>query len=118
MVTEVTAARDARIKELAGGRDFQDIRDDLEHGTAPGASLHDSGEKNPRDPNIIDWDGPDDPMNPLNWPTGKKFAITATVSFVAILTYGSAPFSSPLRMLILTIDRLGRLCSLPPSPKS
>ena len=22
----------------------------------------------------VDWDGPDDPANPMNWPTGKKAA--------------------------------------------
>ena len=22
--------------------------------------------------NIVDWDGPDDPQNPMNWPTWKR----------------------------------------------
>jgi MFS family permease len=89
MVTEaeVETARNARIKESTGGGDFQDVRDDLEHGTAPSGSLDGSDEKSSQDPNIINWDGPDDPMNPLNWPTKQKFIIVATISFVTLLTY-------------------------------
>ncbi|GAB7351702.1 hypothetical protein MBLNU459_g2294t2 [Dothideomycetes sp. NU459] len=30
---------------------------------------------------IVDWDGPDDPENPFNWPTGKKWLITLVVLF-------------------------------------
>ncbi|KAJ9625747.1 hypothetical protein H2203_004509 [Taxawa tesnikishii (nom. ined.)] len=28
---------------------------------------------------IVDWDGPDDPKNPFNWPTRKKWILTITV---------------------------------------
>ena len=43
-----------------------------------------SKEENPRDPSIVDWDGPNDPENPLNWPTAKKLA---TLSMVSIITF-------------------------------
>ena len=43
-------------------------------------------EKNePEDPNIVDWDGPDDPQNPMNWPTWKIKAhifLVSTITFV------------------------------------
>ncbi|KAI0802809.1 major facilitator superfamily domain-containing protein [Xylaria sp. FL0064] len=32
------------------------------------------------DPNIVDWDGPDDPENPYNWPKSKKMAHVLIVS--------------------------------------
>lgn len=35
--------------------------------------------------NIVDWDGPDDPDNPLNWPGRKSFGhviIVAALSMV------------------------------------
>lgn len=32
------------------------------------------------DPNIVDWDGPDDPENPLNWPSAKRNLHIALVS--------------------------------------
>ena len=46
----------------------------------------------PPDPNIVDWAGPDDPENPMNWNSGLKWGIVATISFVTFITYG---FSLP-----------------------
>ncbi|KAJ6184462.1 hypothetical protein N7519_005763 [Penicillium mononematosum] len=46
-------------------------------------------------PDLVDWEGPDDPMNPMNWPLRKKVAITITVALLTILTYetdSQAPF--------------------------
>lgn len=40
-----------------------------------------------RDPNVVDWESPDDPMNPMNWPFKKKVAATTTIALVTILTY-------------------------------
>lgn len=42
------------------------------------------------DPNIVDWDGPDDPRNPHNWPASRKWAITVvskskTINVMAML---------------------------------
>ena len=37
-------------------------------------------------PNIVDWDGPDDPENPLNWASSKKLATIAIVSCVTMLS--------------------------------
>jgi len=41
------------------------------------------------DPNIVDWDGPNDPENPLNWSSGLKWGIVATVSSITFITYVS-----------------------------
>lgn len=38
------------------------------------------------DPNIVDWDGPNDPEKALNWPDKKKWANVAIVSVVTLLT--------------------------------
>jgi hypothetical protein len=35
--------------------------------------------------NIVNWDGPDDPENPLNWKTGKVTTIVAIVSTITFL---------------------------------
>jgi hypothetical protein len=32
------------------------------------------------DPNLVDWDGPDDPERPLNWPKRKKWANVFMIS--------------------------------------
>jgi hypothetical protein len=41
----------------------------------------------PRDPNLVDWDGPDDPQNPMNWSLKRKLIITGCISIITLLTY-------------------------------
>lgn len=38
------------------------------------------------DPNIVDWDGPDDPENPMNWPTWRKLVSVGIVSAITFIT--------------------------------
>ena len=38
------------------------------------------------DPNVIEWDGPNDPHNPLNWSTPRKWIIIALVSLITFNT--------------------------------
>lgn len=38
----------------------------------------------PDDPNIVWWDGPDDPANPMNWPTWRK---TLNCGLISLLTF-------------------------------
>ncbi|KAJ9638196.1 hypothetical protein H2199_006883 [Coniosporium tulheliwenetii] len=46
------------------------------------------------DPNIIGWNGDDDPENPLNWPSSKRWGTVAIVSAFTFLTpLGSAMFA-------------------------
>lgn len=39
-----------------------------------------------REPNIVDWDGPNDPENPMNWPTSKKCGAVGLVSLITLLS--------------------------------
>ncbi|KAF2092867.1 MFS general substrate transporter [Rhizodiscina lignyota] len=72
--------------------DDRSYQDDLEkqsvHDNAPSDTV--VGEQPIKDPNIVDWDGPDDPANPMNWSLKKK--VTA-IGIVSILTFLS-PFGS------------------------
>jgi hypothetical protein len=45
----------------------------------------------PNDPNIVDWDGPDDPENPLNWTSKRKFGATMSIALITLLTYENFP---------------------------
>jgi multidrug resistance protein len=46
------------------------------------------------DPNIVDWDGPDDPQKPLNWPARRKWRNVFTISALTLLTpFGSTMFA-------------------------
>ena len=38
------------------------------------------------DDNVVDWDGPEDPENPLNWPTHKNFGHVILVSILSLIT--------------------------------
>ena len=46
-------------------------------------------EEKPKDPNIVDWDGPDDPENPMNWSSKKKVTTIAIISAITFLSYGN-----------------------------
>lgn len=39
-----------------------------------------------RDPNIVDWDGPNDPENPLNWTKKQKISATVSIALITFLT--------------------------------
>jgi hypothetical protein len=51
------------------------------------------------DDNTVDWDGPDDPENPLNWPTHKNFGHVILVSVLSLITW------------VLDRSRPGRACT-------
>ncbi|KAF2658464.1 MFS general substrate transporter [Lophiostoma macrostomum CBS 122681] len=54
-----------------------------------GAAQAEPEEPKAADPNIVDWDGPDDPENPMNWSSRKKataIAIVAIITFLSPLT--------------------------------
>jgi hypothetical protein len=43
-------------------------------------------EKETRDPNLVDWVGPDDPENPFNWTTSRKARLLVIMAFNTFLT--------------------------------
>ncbi|KAF4335546.1 multidrug resistant [Fusarium beomiforme] len=49
----------------------------------------------PDDPNIVNWDGPDDPANPQNWSTKKKTINVILVSTVTFVTPLASSIFSP-----------------------
>ncbi|TFY69980.1 hypothetical protein EVJ58_g103 [Rhodofomes roseus] len=44
---------------------------------------------------VVDWDGPDDPANPRNWSTKKKWAAAATVSAFTFISPISSSMVAP-----------------------
>ncbi len=46
-----------------------------------------SAEMAGKDPNVVDFDGPNDPENPLNWSSAKKTTAIAIVSAMTLLSY-------------------------------
>ena len=48
-----------------------------------------------KDPNIVDWDGPDDPEKPSNWPLWRKWMITIFMGLCTFtITFASSVFST------------------------
>jgi hypothetical protein len=43
-------------------------------------------EEEPQDPNIVSWDGPDDPADPLNWKNSLKVINVGLVSGICLVT--------------------------------
>ncbi|CAD0110017.1 unnamed protein product [Aureobasidium uvarum] len=55
----------------------------------------DDGEEEEKDPNLVDWDGPDDPGNPMNFPAWKKWTITVVAGLMTFsVTFASSVFST------------------------
>ena len=59
---------------------------DEEQGVANTESKLEKEQTGDHDPNIISWDGPDDPQNPVNWKESLKWANVAAVSAVTFIT--------------------------------
>jgi hypothetical protein len=65
---------------------------DLEKGDAEGEKKK---EEPPKDPNLIEWSGPSDPENPMNWPASKKWIVTITLGLMTFcVTFASSVFST------------------------
>ncbi len=48
-----------------------------------------------KDSNLIVWDGPNDPENPMNWPSGRKWLYTIVLGSVTFcVTFASSTFST------------------------
>lgn len=62
--------REETRTEEYGGDDPQEPSPKREDGLPP------LKEVSSPDPNLVHWDGPDDPENPQNWPLRKKWGIT------------------------------------------
>jgi DHA1 family multidrug resistance protein-like MFS transporter len=52
-------------------------------------------EQQEKDPNLIEWDGPNDPENPMNWPATKKWRVTIAMGLMTLcVTFASSVFSN------------------------
>lgn len=69
----------------------KDAENDVEKNTKSAPPL---GQEE-KDPNVVSFDGPDDPYNPQNWPHGKKWLYAAVLgSMTLCVTFASSVFST------------------------
>ncbi|CAL3973527.1 unnamed protein product [Diplocarpon coronariae] len=74
-----------------------DDEKDLEAGDDSNANenAEQSKKKVEKDPNLVEWDGPDDPENPMNWAPRKKWTITVALGLMTFcVTFASSVFSN------------------------
>ncbi|XXG99865.1 hypothetical protein Hte_006206 [Hypoxylon texense] len=71
----------------------RDVALDGEHDIEKGEKV--PAEKLTQDPNVVDWDGPDDPANPLNWSALKKGLHVAYVSLFVLYANLAATMFAP-----------------------
>lgn len=75
-----------------GGRDIEKGDEVADQAKAEAAKKEAIQQK---DPNLIEWDGPDDPENPMNWRPVKKWTITLALGFMTLcVTFASSVFSN------------------------
>jgi MFS transporter, DHA1 family, multidrug resistance protein len=72
--------------------------DDVEAEAALEAGPDSNNQEEPKpaakDPNLVEWNGPDDPENPQNLSTGRKWAITMLLSSLTVwITFSTSVFS-------------------------
>lgn len=64
--------------------------EELEGGRIPEKMDHVPTEAQTQDENIVDWEGPQDPENPLHWSTMRKVVMIGNISLITFLSYASA----------------------------
>lgn len=64
------------------------LEKDIEKGVSPASSstADEPDGQTGQDPNIVDFDGPDDPQNPMNWRFLKKWGMVFLISAITFLT--------------------------------
>jgi hypothetical protein len=54
---------------------------------------------------VVDFDGPDDPLSPLNWSIRKRVMTTVLLSLTTfVVTFASSVFSSALRVVAIEFN--------------
>lgn len=78
------------------GQNSPNTDTDLEKGGADAEIPQQSEEQEKaKDPNLIEWDGPNDPENPMNWPMSKKWRVTVAMGLMTFcVTFASSVFSN------------------------
>jgi DHA1 family multidrug resistance protein-like MFS transporter len=89
--SHLEGTRTGEIKDMAGNTIDQET--DVEKQETHGQRPEESGEE--KDPNLVDWDGPDDCENAMNFPTWRKWLYTAIYgSMTFCITFASTVFST------------------------
>ena len=95
-LSETTVASDS-APAITEKQDGHSTERDLEAARLPAANTDNDSENAPKeaDPNLVTWDGPQDPANPKNWPTKTKWTYTIAVSVFTFISPVSSSMIAP-----------------------
>ncbi|KAI0322106.1 MFS polyamine transporter [Amylostereum chailletii] len=100
---EAEIRRDEQRFEEYGGDDPEKphLKRSLDEKAPQSSPLAFFSQTGPTDPNLVKWDGPDDPENPQSWSRGYKWWITLVCSVMTVnVTFASsAPSSASLAIM-------------------
>ena len=87
--TQPSSIHDPKLEALEAEADV-----DIANGNSPSPPVvHPAAAK--VDPNIVEWTGPDDPENPMNWSFAKKMRITTVTALMTFcVSFASSVFST------------------------
>ncbi|KAJ4982618.1 major facilitator superfamily transporter [Stagonosporopsis vannaccii] len=89
-IHDVPSAQSTRSHSPSNEKDVKTatLETDIEKGISPVPRPTDGegDEKVEHDPNIVDFDGPDDPQNPMNWRSTRKWGMILLISAITFLT--------------------------------
>lgn len=90
IVTEETVNKVIFVREEKIITDIEIVGSDLSSSSPDLEAAEtntDQDERHHRDPNEVDWDGPDDPKFPMNWPRWRKTWIITILSVLRLLMW-------------------------------
>jgi multidrug resistance protein len=79
----------SHVSHRSGTRDHDLEKGQSREGCGENDKAANGGEgegQSKNDPNIVWWDGPEDPANPFNWPTWRKVLNCGLISFLTFVT--------------------------------
>ena len=90
-----TESRETEEEEIEETESDPKDEKDIEKAVPSVAKKKSSKSLKQQDPNIVTWDGPDDPQNPKNWPMKRRWAATLIVSIFTLLSPVSSSMVAP-----------------------
>lgn len=93
MSNEHAESRHSSYTETTPSNTAKESMNGLESGSEDATPFNIDEEKagdsaqTPADPNVIDWDGPNDPANPLNWSQSVRLGHVALISLITLIAY-------------------------------
>lgn len=89
---EVLSSGDETVQYNDRDEGFTERKPTVLEAAVPAGSAHEREPESKKDPNLITWTGPDDPLHPHNWPAHRRWTSTILIAMFAFI----APMASTM----------------------